>query len=278
MVLDSGDVLLLTTDNPLFKIKYVGTSFTWYLNNSTLNTWTLSAADVDTLIGFAMAGMPNAGTYKKIYNKQTFELDLEIAVPAQNGTLTVFCYGGGTASGNNFPFEQGGITHFASVERKNDANDFPVSVPNKLVMRSSIANAKAVHKYSIPIADYIAFHGVTLWHREKEQGISDDWFRSYNWTPDGGLIMDSIAERIINQNRNKKGYDLRLLPGTTLNFIDLIEMDLESEGGTSFYLPVFEEAFLIKDHRRFILLKHNYDTDTVTVKSEFIFPNTPQQA
>lgn len=276
MVLDAGDVLLQGFNNPLAKIVYYGSTNTYYLNYL-LNTWN-TTDDNNKIFGRPMAGMPTAGTYKKIYNRQTLEFDEELTLPAENGDLEIQLFGGGTASGNNYPYEQGAIHHFCNVEKVEDSSSLPTSVPDRLIHRAYVADPKETQKISLPFADYIPFNGATIWYLEETVSpAAVNYYRAYDWSPDNGTLIKNIAERIIKQNRSRRGFDILLLPGKTLRFIDIVEADFESESASYYYLPVFEESILIADHKRFVLLEHNYDSPTITTKHEFIFPNSNQQ-
>ena len=279
MVLDAGDVLLQWYDNPLAKIVYYGSVNTYYLGYASGEYLVWNTTNNNNKIwGFPMAGMPTAGTYKKIYNRQTLELDAEITLPAEAGDLEIQLFGGGTASGNNYPYEQGAIHHFCIVEKVEDSTGLPTSVPDRLIHRAYIADAKEIQKINLPFADYNPFNGATIWYLEETTApAAVNYYRAYDWSPDNGTLIENIAERIIKQNRSRRGFDLLLLPGVALRFINLIEADFEDESATYYYLPVFEETRLIADHKRFVLLEHNYDSPTITTKHEFIFANSPQQ-
>ena len=147
-----------------------------------------------------------------------------------------------------------------------------------MVLRSEIASAKDEIKYSLPFADYNPYTGVCIWGREKTTSPAVDTYNRVNkWEPDGLLLTESIAGRTIRLNRDERGYEINLKPGTDLSFINLVEADFEMEGWDTYHLPVYEEALLIEDHRRFILIDHNVSDSAITHKSEFVFPDSPQQ-
>lgn len=279
MVLDPSDVLLRPYDNPLLKIIYIGNTNTYYLGYSGGEYLVWNTVDNQLKIwGMPMAGMPTAGTYKKIYNRQTLELDEEITLPSDDGDLLVELKGGGTASGNNYVYEQGAIHNFCIVEKVKDTNSLPTSVPDRLILRSYITDPTEKQMISLPFADYNPFNGATIWYMEKTLSpTAVNYYRAYDWSPDNGTLIKNIAERIIKQNRSRRGFDINLLPGKSLRFIELVEAKFEGEASNKYFLPVYEESMLIADHKRFVLLEHNYDSPSITTKHEFIFPNTNQQ-
>lgn len=287
MILDASDELT-AVQNKFFRIKLrdpLNIYGPYYLRSDTFQ-WTATFDDT-SIFGKAMPGIIIESDYVEEYQTAEFELDIDIRVnPPQiipYYLLSVICYGGGSASGNNYPFEQGSIINFAILTRKNlqwgvPADEPAESVPNEFRLISYVSDAKEFKRISLPFADYNPYNGATIWYLEKTITPAEtDYLRAYNWSPDSKMLIEHITERIIKQNRSRRGFDINLLPGKTLRFVNLIEADFESEGSESYFLPVYEESLLIRDHKRFVLLEHNFDSPSITTKHEFIFPNSTQQ-
>lgn len=281
MILSDADVVSLLTpsNNPLVYIEFIGVTNNYKWNTNT-NAWdqepyTDPASYYAIGIGVTSPFVNGARLHE--YGRSTLEFNLETTVP-EDGTIKIHLWGGKEPTGNNYPFEQGAIHNYCSVIKKTDITDEPVSVPQRFKLKSFVADPKESRDINIPFADYIPFNGATIWYLEETVSpAAVNYYRAYDWSPDNGTLIKNIAERIIKQNRSRRGFDILLLPGKTLRFIDLVEADFESESASYYYLPVFEESILIADHKRFILLEHNYDSPTITTKHEFIFPNSNQQ-
>jgi len=268
MVLDAGDILL-EANNELVEVQFhaSGSANIYYLRRDT-SRWDTSSGSL-TFFGVDLYGVDLNGTYAEEYSVNTLEKRIELPAPAEAGTVKIILKGGGSVSGNSYPGEF--VQHnYATVELQ-EINNHDIQVPASYIVSAEISSdIVRTLELEIPFSDLDPFN-VNFWRYEYDPGTGYEYFRVYEWDDRAGTtytLMKHLAIEFLEYHQDNAGLDLKLLPGTSGGFDNLIYGDIDGNG-TRYYLPVYEEGMLIEDQRRFILLEHKEASISPTVKQYY---------
>jgi len=268
MILSLPQTIQNYYDNKMCMIKYLGSSTTYWWNFID-QRWD-AYNDNRHIRGEPMLGYYDGG-YLKRYDRITIEVDIDTTLPAENGNIVIQLYGGKAATGNNYPFEKTAFHNFAYVRKKNE-NASEYSSPNELRYVCGIASPKQKRTEEILFADYNPYTGVTLWKRNYDPPYDEYLKPLDDYFPDGDFLIETLVKRALKFNRKTKGFDVNIKPGFALDFMDVVEGDLDGDG-TTWFLIMYEKTELIKDHKRFVMLEHNNQSPSTTYHTEFVFPD-----
>jgi len=280
MVLNALQMLDHTTahENPLLRITYVEEDTTVHYLHRELLTWGTSETNYSKF-GVGVFGVDVNGLFGEVYCTPTLKQEISVAVPAAAGVIKIYLYGGGTASGNNYPNETSAQHNYCVVEKK-FTDVATVETPEKLLAAASFAtntNDAKILDMDMPFHDLDAFINVHHWYSEWDVGTGYEYIKMKKWATQLGdyPIIEALVMMTLQFHQKNHGLDLLLLPGTTMQYNRVVSGNIDG-AGSRYYLPVYEESKLIADDRRFILLEHQRDTTlpTVTLEHQFNIPES----
>jgi|GEM_PF-5432843 len=227
-------------------------------------------------------GVPLAGVYGtslwdllEIYSVATFKFEQEITIPAEAGYLEIHLYGGGTASGNDYPGE------FGACHRKFDAElvsstDSDDTNPSEFHLDSTLGSyagsfPASVKSIDIPFHDLDAYGNSSFWFSAYDSSAGTTVYsRTIRWTTPWGEkpLTEALASLLLGYHQNIQCFDVKLLPNTSGDYNNVFYGDLDG-GGKKYFLPVYEETNLIDADKRFVLIQHELAAEVVAADESF---------
>lgn len=205
----------------------------------------------------------NISNYEYIQGYNTVILEREIEAPITldmgYGYITVYLYGGGIPNYNH-PYE---ITaqHILSSVRRKCSDDNISTTADSLDVTSSISQENELI-VNLPMHDEDPFITPALYNLY-------DGSKTRLWMPENKSLLEYLSQELIRyMTHNIEVLDVKLIPNNQYDFTTLKKGDLT--GSEMYYLPVYEEAKLLADDRRFILAERTRKSLTIKTTKEYI--------